>query len=482
MNVDNLLATALNEANTKKIDYLEARWGNYCNQFLHARDSIVDMMNDESSAGMNVRIFHKGAWGFAAAMVKTAADVANLVEQAQKAASTSARISNKPLILTDLKPYQAQWQTPIQIDPFKVPLKEKLDLLQELNRLMLAHNQISEVSSWMRFFKTEKKYVNTIGTRTDQIIFRSDADYRATAVGNDRCESRSYQSIQLSAGYESVDAKAMLEAAPRVAREAIEQLTAKPWSKDHADLILMPSHTRLVIHETIGHATELDRILGWEADYAGTSFATPEKLDNYRYGSNCFNVTADRTMPHGLATCGFDDEGVQTGRWKIVTDGILTGYATTRDTAPMIDAKSSCGCAYADHWTSFPILRMANTSIDPGPKGSPTFKQLIENTENGILVDGMAAFSIDQQRINFQFGGDYCRAVRNGRIEEPLWNVVYEGNNPSFWSSMDAVCCSNEWRQYGVYGCAKGQPVQTTALTHGSAPLRLRNVSVRRSS
>jgi len=305
-------------------------------------------------------------------------------------------------------------------------------------------------------------------------------DYSATAVGNGRFATRSCQSSPSARGYEMIDEKPLLEETGRVAAEAVAKLKASEFEGDRTDLVFLPSHTRLVIHETIGHATELDRILGWEADFAGTSFATPEKLNNYRYGSEIFNVTGDRTQKFGMASCAFDDDGVPTQSWPIIKDGVLVDYSTTRDTAPFIGSESSHGCAFADNWSSFPILRMANVCIDPGPQNGPSLDDLISGTEDGILVDGMGTFSIDHQRINFQFGGDYCRRIRNGKAGEVIRNFKYEGSNPQFWNSVDAICNPGEWEQFGLFGCAKGQPVQITALTHGSAPLRLRNIAVQK--
>ncbi len=480
--IDRMLACALNEGSGSGIGFIEARWGRYRNQVLAARDQIVKTMMDEISEGMSVRVYYKGAWGFAAAPVQDEEGIKRLVKTAKSVADASARVSTATRELTSLHPHTAVWKSPVEIDPFNVPLHEKIDLLLHINAALTAVSQVQEASSFMRFHEMVKYYANSLGSRIDQTVLWSDANYTATAVGNDRCETRDFQSMARAGGYESIQPDEMLRKATSVAREAVEQLTAAAWDRDTADLILLPSHTRLVIHETIGHATELDRVLGWEADYAGTSFATPEKLNRYRYGSPLFSVTADRTQPGGLATCAFDDEGSSAKSWKIIDKGILAGYSTTRDTAPLIGAETSCGCAFADHWQSFPILRMANIGIDPGSPDAPAMDELIADTGNGILVDGMAAFSIDHQRLNFQFSGDYCRRIRNGRIEEPLWNVVYDGSNPSFWSSMDAVCRREEWRPYGVFGCAKGQPVQIAALTHGSAPLRLKNIAVRRNS
>jgi len=480
--IDASMTQALDIATGMGIDYTEVTFGHFRTQFLVARDRILTVSMDETSAGFNVRVFHNGHWGFAAGRLTRDRDMGKLVEKARDIAEAGVFVARDGMALTPVQAHTVRWESPVKIDPFEVPLTEKTDLLFSINDAMRAVDGIRETQSYMRFNRIHKCYMNSVGSRIEQTVIRSDADYTATAVGNGRFETRDFQSLQKAAGYESVDGDRLVAEAPRVAREAVAQLTARPWDADTADLILLPDHTRLVIHETIGHATELDRVLGWEADYAGTSFATPDKRGTYQYGSPLFNVTADRTQPGGLASVAFDDEGVPAQSWKIVRDGILVDYATTRDTAPLIGEADSHGCASADSWRSFPILRMANVGIDPGPDGSPDLAALIADTDNGILVNGMSSFSIDHQRLNFQFSGDYCRRIRNGRIEEPLWNVVYEGSNPAFWSSMDAVCGPEEWRPYGVYGCAKGQPVQITALTHGSAPLRLTNIQIKRSA
>jgi len=220
--------------------------------------------------------------------------------------------------------------------------------------------------------------------------------------------------------------------------------------------------------------------MGWEADFAGTSFATPEKLGRFRYGSPIFNVIAERTRPHGRSTVKYDDEGVRTGSWYLIKEGILVGYSTTRSTAPMIGETESRGCSYADSWYNVPILRMPNISIEAGPEGSPTLEELIADTRDGLLIDGTGSFSIDHQRINFQFGGDFVREVKNGKLGRVLRRVTYQSHNPVFWSSVDAICGQDEWAMFGVVNCGKGQPGQRAQLTHGSAPLRVRQVKVGR--
>ncbi|MBN1297263.1 hypothetical protein JXA80_10815, partial [bacterium] len=293
---DAIVLDALQAAVDFGVEFAEVRLGHHRRQMLAARDSVLTTSLDETTEGIAIRVFHKGNWGFAACPLRTRPDFRALARQAVQVAEASSHVAANALILTPIDAHVAQWHSPMVIDPFTVPLTEKCDLLFTINRILADHPAIRETVSHMQFTRMHKLYVNSLGSHIDQTILRSDADYSATAVGNGRFERRSYQSIQRASGYESIDANALIQAAPRVAREAADQLAAPAWDADTADLILMPNHTRLVIHETIGHATELDRVLGWEADYAGTSFATPEKCGTYSYGSPLFSVTADRTL------------------------------------------------------------------------------------------------------------------------------------------------------------------------------------------
>ncbi len=477
--VNELLESALEEAKRAGAEYAEAKWCDHRRQELTARDNVLAYMEDKSESGVSVRVFLDGAWGQASSSETTIETAASLGRQAARIAGAGVSAGKKRLDLTPVSKQKIVWSTSLEKDPFKVPLEEKSGLLLSINEAAAKLPGISEVSSYMMFLTTRKKFLSSIGSDLDQTVVISDAGYQAVAVGSNRFAAREFQGTPKQAGYEHIESLPLLENTERVAEEAAAQLTAKQHGGDFSDLLLLPSHTRLIIHETIGHALELDRVLGWEADYAGTSFATPEHLETLEYGSPILNVAADRTYPGRLATCAFDDDGIPAQQWPLIREGILEDYATTRDTAPIIGRSSSRGCSYAAKWSSFPILRMPNVCIEPGDGDAPSLEELIADTKDGILVDGMDSFSIDHQRINFQFGGDFCRRIRKGKPAEVLWNVVYEGANPSFWRSLDAVCNKTEWRPFGLYGCAKGQPVQTAALTHGSAPLRLRNIKLR---
>lgn len=473
-----ILQAALEAAKKAGAEYAEAKWSGNRRQEVVARDNVLAHMEETSESGLSVRVFLNGAWGQASSSEETADAAVSLARQAVETAGAGGSSGNAPLVLAPVTKQKLVWATHQEKDPFEVPLDEKSAMLLSVNEAAGRRPGISEVYSYMMFLSTRKLFASSIGSDLDQTVVISDAGYRAVAVGEGRFAVREFQGTPTQAGYEHVDSLPLLENTERITEEAVAQLTAKPHGGDSSDLLLMPSHTRLIIHETIGHALELDRVLGWEADYAGTSFATPGHLDTLKYGSPLLTVTADRTRPGGLATCACDDEGVPSGEWPLIREGILVDYATTRDTAPLIGRASSRGCAYAESWSSFPILRMPNVCIEPGDDDAPSLEELIADTKDGILVDGMDSFSIDHQRINFQFGGDFCRRIRKGKPAEVLWNTIYEGANPTFWRSLDAVCNKSEWRPFALYGCAKGQPVQTAGLTHGSAPLRLRNIKL----
>ncbi|MBN1551881.1 TldD/PmbA family protein [bacterium] len=477
--MDNILKAGIEAAVESGAEFGEARWHEVQNQVLMARGQVLTHARNSRESGMGIRAYYNGAWGFAGAQAETVDEASKLGKKAVDIAKASAHIQHSPLQLTPVKSYQENWISPVQIDPMSVSVKEKAELLLELNALMMKEEYVRDGMMHMRFLKHHKIYANSIGSLIDQTQLWSNIDGRAVAVGTGKYATRGFQLSPKGIGYEIVDEKFLFERAKQVGREAAEKLRAKPIKEEISDLILLPNHTRLVIHETIGHATELDRVLGWEADYAGTSFATPDKLGSLAFGAPILNVTADRTQSGGLATCAFDDEGIPSQEWKIIKEGVLIDYSTTRDTAPFIGHLQSHGCAFADHWSSVPILRMANIGIDSGGINAPDLDQLISDTKSGVIIDGMDSFSIDHQRINFQFGGDYCRRIQNGKISEVISHLTYEGSNPMFWNSIDAICRKEFWRPQGIWGCAKGQPVQTAALTHGSAPLRLHNIKIR---
>ncbi|MBN1879830.1 TldD/PmbA family protein [bacterium] len=471
-----LLETAIQCLKDGGADYGDARIGLYAFQNLSMRDRIATNLSTNRSEGIGIQARIRNGWGFSATQQFDPDGIRLVVARALKIARASATIGLETPYAAE--PVQTvEWRTPYETDPFSVSIQEKLDLMSSINEILLRRNEIKRAVTTLSFRREHKFFMNTEGSYSDQLLMRVDGMFSATAVGSSGFESRNYVLTPLNIGYEHVLRTAWQEEASRVAEEAIEKLQAPESPEGVTDLILLPTHTCLVIHETIGHATELDRVMGWEADMAGTSFATVDKLNNLQYGSSIFNVIADRTITNGRSSVPMDDEGVKTGRWHLIRDGLLTGYSTTRGTAHYIGESNSRGCGYADSWSSMPILRMPNVSIEPGEKGSPSLNDLIADTKNGILVDGMGSFSIDHQRINFQFGGDAVWCIENGKKTNMLRGFTYQSRNPEFWNSVDTICHKGEWCREGVVNCGKGQPMQQAQLTHASSPLRLRKIT-----
>jgi TldD protein len=326
--------------------------------------------------------------------------------------------------------------------------------------------------------KDEKLFASTLGTRLELNTQWIDPMIMAMAVHENDSQGRTFDEGGRAVGWEWIESLNLTEKAKQIAEEALIKVKADTLGPEQRrSLILDPNHLGLTMHESVGHPTELDRVLGWEADYAGISFATPEKLKNYRYGSEIINFVGDNTLPEGLATLGFDDDGVPDQKWHIIKDGILQEYGSTRDTALEIGLGYSRGCNRATYYSDQPINRIPNLYLLPGTK-ELTPGELIADTEDGVYIQGRGSFSIDQHRVNFQFGGDFFWEIKNGKLTRPLKKVLYKSCNPEFWNSCDAICDQRWWRPFGVINCGKGQPSQSARMTHGAAPARFRNIRV----
>jgi len=469
---------ALSTAKKEGVDYADIRICTYQNQRISARDKILTRLSDSTSSGFGVRTFYKGAWGFAASSFINKDEIVKVSKKSAAIAKASHLTLKEPLKLTEASPYVDHWQTPYLKDPFKIPNEKKIEFLLKINQELLKVKGIRRAVSSMNFTQEDKYFASTIGSFIEQLIMRADAEYTAIAVGKEGFESRSYRDMPLNKGYEYIEEIPFLENAKVVAEEAVEKLRAAPSPTGVKDLILAPSNLWLTIHESVGHATELDRVLGWEADYAGTSFATTDKLGKFQYGSKLVNFLACRTHPNFRSSVGYDDEGVKTHEWHLVKDGILVGYATDRSVAGFIDDKKSHACAYADNWSSMPIIRMPNVSLAPGGKKAPAPEELIADTKDAIYIEGTGSYSIDHQRRNFQFGGDAFWEVKNGKKIRMLKNVTYQSNTPEFWNSVDAICGIEDWKPYGTPHCGKGQPGQRAQMTHACSTVRARNINV----
>ena len=489
--MEELADVALNAAKMGGADYADIRIARFRDQSIHTREERVQSVSDTESFGFGVRVLVDGTWGFAASPVVAREEVATAARRALAIAKANRAAQRRPVELAPEPAHVDTWRTPIAQNPFDVPIEAKVDLLLRVNAEALKVNGASFCTSSM-FFRYEKKlFASTEGSVIDQEIVRSWPSFTVTAVDRDRgiFETRTADVLPAGLGYEHVERAGLVALAPKAAEEAVQKLSAKSVEPGTRDLILHPSNLWLTIHESVGHPTELDRALGYEANFAGTSFLTPDKLGTLRFGSPLVNLVGEKTRPGGLATCGYDDEGVETSQWHLVRDGLFVDYLTVREqpawpeyrqaraAAGLPPVTRSHACAYADSWASFPIQRMPNIHLEPGPEPL-TPDELIADTEDGILILGNASYSIDHQRYNFQFSGQVFYEIKHGKIAGMLKDVAYQARTQDFWNACDAICDRRFWEMGGTYYCGKGQPGQSSSVSHGAAPARFRNINI----
>jgi TldD protein len=467
-------------------EYGEIRICQYRNQRLSAQDYSLKNLSDNVSSGFGIRLLWRGSWGFAASHRKTKQEITRIISLAIEIARASNLSQKNPIRLAHTEAYRDTYITPIEIDPFVVPLDEKAELLMAINNGLLRFKGkgVKKAFSFLDFTREQKIFASTEGSLIDQTLYRSYPSFGCTVVDNGDAQSRKYERHPLNKGYEYIDKKDLLNNIDRVAHEAIEKAKAPNGPTNcRSTLILKPTNLWLTIHESVGHPTELDRVFGYESNFAGTSFATIDKLGKLQYGAPWINFVADRTQKDGRSTVGYDDEGVKTDSWHLVKDGLLVDYLTDRETAYRLGRSHSNGCAYADSWASVPMVRIPNLGLEPGkPNASntATLEQMIENTKDGILIDGDGSFSIDQQRRNFQFGGDAFWKIKNGKIAGMLKNVTYQSMTTDFWNSIDAIGTESELEQCGTNNCGKGEPIQVAQMTHSCVPIRAQNIQIGR--
>ncbi|MEO1466932.1 MAG: TldD/PmbA family protein [Cyanobacteria bacterium J06633_1] len=457
-------------------------------QRLSARDRSLNRLSDNVSSGFGVRVLLDGAWGFVASHRITPAEIKRIVELAVETAKGSRLTQQNPVKLVPVEAYQDKYITPIQIDPFDVSIQEKAELLLEINDRFLSYEDqgIKKAYSYLSFGKEDKVFASTVGSVIEQTLYRSYPGMGCTAIANGDAKGRNYERPPLNIGYEHIDQADLLGNIERVANEANAKTSAPEFTgNDKTTLSLKPSNLFLTIHESVGHPTELDRVYGYEANFAGTSFATTDNLSKLQYAAPWVNLVADRTQPQGRSTVAYDDEGVPAQRWYVVKDGILNDYLTDRETAHRLGRGSSNGSAFADSWSSTPMVRIPNLGLEPGKPGdshTATLEEMIADTEDGILIDGIGSYSIDQQRRNFQFGGDAFWQVKNGKVTGMLKNVTYHSMTTDFWNSIDALGGESELVQCGTNMCGKGEPMQIAQMTHACVPVRVRDIQVGRGS
>lgn len=484
-----LADVALGRAADLGVTHADFRFERVRYQDLHVRDGSLLGTQDSSDVGFAVRVVHGGAWGFASGVVLTEAEARHVAERAVEVARVAAAMTTVPVELADEPVYaDVSWTSPYEIDPLEVPVAEKVALLVDFTERLRAHDVVGHATAGLRQVRENKFYADLAGTRTTQQRVRLMPEVTAMGADAERGIFDSMTSIAppVGRGWEYLvgrpgaggwDWDAELAEMPDL---LAEKLRAPSVDAGTYDLVIHPSNLWLTIHESIGHATELDRALGYEANYAGTSFATYDQLGSLQYGSPVMNVTGDRTSPHGLASIGWDDEGVATQSWDIVKDGVLVGYQLDRVMGrqkPELNDGRSNGCAYADSPGHIPIQRMANVSLQPDPDG-PSTEGLIERVERGIYVVGDKSWSIDMQRYNFQFTGQRFYKIEDGRLAGQLRDVAYQATTTDFWGSMEAVGGPETYVLGGAFNCGKAQPGQVASVSHGCPTALFRGVRI----
>jgi TldD protein len=478
-----LADAALGRARELGAQHADVRIERIVTQSIELRDGRVSGVADSTTVGLAVRVIVEGVWGFASHIELTPARAAATAERAVAVARTLAPVATERVQRADEPVHAgAVWVSDYAVDPLTVPIRDKVELLVERSQRLLASDGVDHVHAGVTQVRECKFYADLAGTSTTQQRVRIAPSITATAV--DRA----------AGGFESMDSLA-----PAAGR-GWEYLTGQGWDWDGElavlpellaekakapsvtagtyDLVIDPTNLWLTIHESVGHATEYDRAIGYEAAYAGTSFATPDQLGTLRYGSPHMHVTGDRTVRHGLASIGFDDDGVATSQWDLVRDGVLVGYQLDRTFAPRLGLERSNGCAFADSPHHVPIQRMANVSLRPDPVRDTSTAELIAGVDRGIYVVGDKSWSIDMQRYNFQFTGQRFFRIANGMLAGQLRDVAYQATTTDFWGSLDAVGGPSTWLLGGAMNCGKAQPGQAAPVSHGCPAARFRGVAV----
>jgi TldD protein len=486
--LEKLGVLALSEAKKQGATYCDIRINRYRNQDVFYRLSPqrggadtdeVPYVGDSQSFGFGVRVIAKGQWGFAASPNVTPDEIVRITREAVTVAKANSVLQAQPVRLARTKAYVDRWVSPYEKDPFDVPVDEKLELLRTATRTIKQNPKVFSAYGQLSFHAEDKYFASTEGSSIQQYIVQVYPGLGATAIDSQKgiSRDRSYQVAPLARGWEYVPIMNLGENARRVAEEVVEHLSAPPVSPGKKDLVLLPSHLCLTIHESIGHSTELDRALGYEANYAGTSFLTTDKMGKFRVGSDPVNIFGDRTTEFGLSTVKYDDDGVKTTRFPIIEKGIFKHYQTIRDQAHLVGETESRGCCYADSWASVPFQRMPNVSLAPG-SDTVSPDDLISGVDDGVLIEGTGSYSIDQQRYNFQFGGDAFWEIKGGKKRGMISRVAYQARTPDFWQACDGIAGRAYWQQYGFPGDGKGEPVQTNAMSHGCSAARFHQINV----
>jgi TldD protein len=476
-----LADAALSAARAAGASFADFRYHRLQSSMLAVRDTAVQSAVESVSSGYAVRVVADGRWGFASSVIATPDEAAATARQAVAIARALADVAAERVERADEPIHRdAVWVSDYVVDPFEVPAADRIALLLDRSERLLGSDGVTHTSASAYSVKENTFYADTAGTSTVQQRVRVQPELEATSVdaGSGSFETMKSLAPPAGRGWEHLtdgwDFDTEIAAMPGY---LAEKMKAPSIEAGRYDLVIDPTNLFLTIHESIGHATEYDRAIGYEAAYAGTSFATPDKLGTLRYGSPVMNVTGDRTAPHGLATVGFDDDGVAAQQWDLVRDGILVGYQLDRVFAHRLGLTRSNGCAYADSAGNIPIQRMANVSLAPDPDGGST-EDLIAGVDDGLYVVGDKSWSIDMQRYNFQFTGQRFYRIRGGRLAGQVKDVAYQATTTDFWGAMDAVAGPETYRLGGAFNCGKGQPGQVAPVSHGCPAARFRCITV----
>jgi TldD protein len=479
--VRELCAFALSRARASSdVRHAEVRWVRERNERLRVREGVPEGVSRAGGSGFSIRLIARGAWGFACAQSPNEAALAKMVDGAIGIARASSRLLKRPVSFPERAGQVGTHATPLEIDPFAVPLEQKLaDLAGPEAELRRGGPPIHSTEAWMHWTEVDKLLLTSEGTDVAQHLVYGGAAMSAIAVGSDgRVQHRSYPgfpgSEALQGGYEIVARTGLAEAAPRIRQEAIDLLSADACPEGVRDVILGSNQCALQIHESCGHPAELDRALGAEISLAGGSFLQPEHLGKLMYGSKIVTITADSIAPFGLGTFGWDDEGTPAGKTALVREGLFVDYLSSRETAAAL-GRTSTGTVRAESWNRIPMIRMVNVSLEPR---SGSLEDLIADTQDGILLDTNQSWSIDDLRLNFQFSCEVAWEIKHGKRTRLLRDARYTGTTPEFWRSCDAICGPEETRIWGLVLCGKGDPMQTMQVAHAAPPARFRRVEV----
>ncbi len=463
---------------SKNIDYADCRFERKESESTSVTDSKVDSVTRQIDMGVGIRVIANGAWGFAASASLKPADLKKTANRAIQIAKASAITKIEAVKLADQEVYKDYYKSPCKIDPFTVSSDEKINQMIKISDILKDSPKVKSSEASMTFYKTKKMFYSTEGAEIVQDIIESGADCSVVAFDGKEAQKRSYPNSlggnYGTAGYEFIKGIDFFGNAERIREEAVQLLKAEPCPDTETTIIICGPQMALQVHESCGHPIELDRVLGTEISLAGGSFMTIDKFKKLKYGSDIVNITADATISRALGSFGYDDEGVKAQRTPIIKKGMFVGYLTSRETAPIINQRSN-GTMRADGWKNIPLIRMTNINLEPG---SWELNDLIADTKNGIFFDINKSWSIDDKRLNFQFGVEAAWEIKNGKLGKIYKNALYTGITPEFWNSCDAICNRKHWKVWGVPNCGKGEPMQTAHVAHGAAPTRFRNIKV----